>query len=156
MLISRARSLSAKIREVSFAVGRSEDANARPLHGLNITMKQELSLMNKFNAQKIIVDGMTFDSKKEALRYEELKLLQRAGAITDLQRQVKFEIIPKCKKLDGTMSRARSYIADFVYKDRGMMVVEDVKGYKGGATYELFKIKKDLMRWVHGIEVREI
>ena len=112
--------------------------------------------MNKFNAQKVIVDGMTFDSKKEALRYEELKLLQRAGAITDLQRQVKFEIIPKCKKLDGTMSRARNYIADFVYRDRGMMVVEDVKGYKGGATYELFKIKKDLMRWVHGIEVREI
>ena len=112
--------------------------------------------MNKFNAQKVTIDGLTFDSKKEALRYQELKLLQRAGAITDLQRQVKFEVVPKCPKLDGGMSRARYYIADFVYKERRMLVVEDVKGYKKGSSYELFTLKKDLMRWIHGIEVKEI
>lgn len=111
---------------------------------------------NKFNAQKVNLDGETFDSRKEALRYQELKLMQRAGVITDLQRQVKFEIIPQCKTIDGRKAQARYYIADFTYCERGMLVVEDVKGYRKGAVYELFKLKKALMRWVHGIEIKEI
>lgn len=112
--------------------------------------------MNKFNALKIVVDGQKFDSKKEMHRYEELKLMQRAGVITDLKRQVKFEIVPQCKTVDGRKAQARYYIADFTYKERGMLVVEDVKGYKHGAGYELFKLKAALMRWVHGIDVREV
>jgi hypothetical protein len=112
--------------------------------------------MNKYNARKTVVDGIAFDSKKEAIRYEELKLLQRAGAITDLQRQVKFEIVPQCMSIDGRKAQARYYIADFTYRERGMLVVEDVKGYKKGAVYELFALKKAVMRWIYGIEVREI
>lgn len=112
--------------------------------------------MNKYNAHKITVDGNKFDSKKEALRYEELKLLQRAGAISDLQRQVKFEIVPQCKTVEGRIAQARYYIADFTYKERGLLVVEDVKGYKKGAGYELFRLKAALMRWVHGIDVKEV
>lgn len=112
--------------------------------------------MNKFYAKKVTIDGQTFDSKKEALRYEELKLMQRAGVITDLKRQVKFEIIPQCKTVGGRLAQARYYIADFTYKERGMLIVEDVKGYKHGAAYELFRLKAALMRWVHGVEIREV
>ena len=111
--------------------------------------------MNKFNAQQITIDGIKFHSKKEGNRYEELKLLQRAGAITDLQRQVKFEIVPKCRQLDGSMSMAKYYIADFTYKERGMFIVEDVKGYKKGAAGELYELKRALMLWIHGIQIKE-
>lgn len=83
--------------------------------------------MNKYNAKKAEIDGITFDSKKEARRYAELKLLLRGGEIRDLRLQVEYELIPK-----QAGERACNYIADFVYQDvrTGETVVEDVKGYK--------------------------
>ena len=68
--------------------------------------------MGKYNNKKIVVNGITFDSKKEAYRYEELKILERANAIKNLARQVPFELIPKQRG-----ERAVRYIADFVYTD---------------------------------------
>lgn len=112
----------------------------------------------KYHNKKTIVDGITFDSKKEGQRYIELKLLERGGLISNLQRQVKYTLIPS-QKVDGkVVERAVTYSADFVYKDNetGQTVVEDVKGYKGGGAYEIFKIKRKLMLHVHGIRIMEV
>lgn len=108
---------------------------------------------NKYNARKAEIDGITFDSHKEAQRYAELKLLLRGGEIRDLRLQVKYELIPK-----QNGERACEYIADFVYQDArtGETVVEDVKGCKQGAAYNIFAIKRKLMLWRHGIKVVEI
>lgn len=103
--------------------------------------------MSKFKANKTILDGIQFDSKREAQRYSELKLLERAGVIQNLRLQVKFELIPKQQG-----ERACTYIADFVYEENGQTVVEDVKGMK---TKD-YIIKRKLMLWMHGIKIREI
>ena len=106
----------------------------------------------KYHAKKTELDGITFDSRKEADRYAELKLLERSGAIHNLRRQVRYELIPAQKKDGKTVERACHYIADFVYEDNGKTVVEDVKGYR---TKE-YVLKRKLMLQVHGIEVREV
>jgi len=113
---------------------------------------------NKFNARKIVDGSLTFDSKKEHSRWLELSLLERAGEISNLQRQVKFELIPKQTKSDGSCERPTSYVADFVYFDKktGKKVVEDVKGMKIGPVYNVFVIKRKLMLFKYGIEVKEI
>lgn len=106
--------------------------------------------MNKYGAKKITdpATGYVFDSKKEYHRWCELRLLERAGKITDLKRQVKYELIPK---QDG--ERAVFYVADFVYIDtaNGKTVVEDTKGVRTDA----YKIKRKLMLWVHHIKIKE-
>lgn len=102
---------------------------------------------NKYGARKVrLPDGQVFDSQKERDRWCILRLLERAGRISDLKRQVSYELIPK----QGTM-RACSYIADFTYFENGKLVVEDCKGYRT----EAYKIKKKLMLWVHGIRIKE-
>ena len=79
--------------------------------------------MNKYRNVKCVYDGLKFDSKKEAQRYAELKLLEKCGAIQNLKTQVKFCIVPKTEK----NRRARFYIADFVYTENGVHTIEDVK-----------------------------
>lgn len=107
--------------------------------------------MNKYSAKKITVDGEEFDSRKEAERYAELKLLERAGVIRDLRRQEEFLLIPKFGK-----ERSAKYHADFSYIDceTGERVVEDVKS-KATKT-EAYILRRKLMNWVHGIEIREV
>lgn len=113
--------------------------------------------MNKFNAKKITIDGKTFDSKKEASRYSELKLLEKAGQISDLDTQVTFCLIPKQTDENGrVIERACTYKADFVYTENGKRVVEDVKGFKHSNAYQLFAIKRKLMLLNHGIRIREV
>ena len=108
---------------------------------------------SKYKAKKTVVDGITFDSKKEAARYSELKLLERAGEVHELRRQVKFVLIPPQKENGKVIERECSYIADFVYNDKeGRLVVEDTKGVK---TKD-YIIKRKLMLHVHGIRVREV
>lgn len=103
--------------------------------------------MSKYGNRKMkSPDGQVFDSVKEFHRWGVLKLLERAGKISDLKRQVKYELIPK---QEG--ERACTYIADFVYYENGKLVVEDSKGFKTDA----YKIKKKLMLWVHGIRIKE-
>lgn len=113
--------------------------------------------MNKYNAKRITIDGKTFDSKKEANRYSELKLLEKAGAISDLETQVTFDLIPKQVDDSGkVVERACTYKADFVYTENGKRVVEDVKGYKYNNAYQLFVIKRKLMLLCYGIRIREV
>lgn len=108
--------------------------------------------MAKYGNRKVSRDGIEFDSVKECQRYCELKLMQRAGLISDLQMQVSFELIPSQRIAGKVVERACSYVADFVYQQDGQTVVEDTKGFK---TPE-YIIKRKLMLWVHGIRIREI
>lgn len=108
--------------------------------------------MQKYRNKKITIDGITFDSRKEANRWMELKLLERAGEITDLQRQVKYELIPSQRIKGKVVERPCKYVADFVYKENGKTIVEDTKGVRT----EGYIIKRKLMLQVHGIMIREV
>lgn len=113
---------------------------------------------NKYGARKVTdpITGEVFDSAKEHRRWCELRLLERAGKISKLRRQVKFVLIPA--QYEGTykLESETSYIADFVYKDEnGKEIVEDTKGYKRGAAYQLFVIKRKLMLQKFGILILE-
>lgn len=108
--------------------------------------------LSKYHSRKVTRDGITFDSMKECKRYQELALLERAGQISDLQRQVKFELIPSQRVNGKVVERACHYVADFVYIEDGQKVVEDTKGFK---TKD-YIIKRKLMLHVHGIEIREV
>lgn len=128
----------------------------------------------KYKNKKVVYEGITFDSQKEARRYYELKLLQRAGEIKDLELQKEFELIPaqyesferygkKGQRLkDGKRCIEKScvYKADFTYTDTksGKTVVEDVKGYvdPSSAGFAKFVIKRKLMLYIHGIRIKEI
>ncbi len=87
-----------------------------------------------------------YASQREAKRAAELKLLERSGEITDLREQVEYVLIPK-----QTGERACKYIADFVFKEGGITVVEDCKGYRD----PVYRIKRKLMLSVHAIRIRE-
>ena len=106
---------------------------------------------NKYQAQKTEVDGITFDSRHEAHRYRELKLLERAHEISDLKLQVAFELQPSFQH-KGHIIRAIKYIADFTYIDKdGKIHIEDAKGMK---TKE-YQLKKKLMLY-KGWEIEEV
>lgn len=108
---------------------------------------------SKYNSKKIVVDGQKFDSKKEARRYQELLLLEKAGEIKNLCRQVKFVLIPSQRDENGkVVERECSYKADFTYEEGIKTVVEDVKGYR---TKE-YIIKRKLMLYQYGIRIREV
>ena len=105
-------------------------------------------MRNKYNAKKVKLDGFTFDSKAEARRYGELKLLQKAGKISKLDVHPKISIHVNDKFVCN-------YIADFNYYDqerRGKNVYEDVKGVKT----PVYNLKKKLVKAIYGIEIREI
>ena len=123
------------------------------------------STKNKYNAKSVEYDGIQFDSQKEALRYKELTFLISQGIITDLQRQVKYLLIPAQRepatvgkrggiKQGKLIEHECSYMADFVYKvvESGEIVVEDTKGMR---TKD-YIIKRKLMLFVYGIRIKEI
>ena len=113
---------------------------------------------SKYQNKKIVRDGITFDSMKEYRRWVELSLLQRAGTIQELERQVKFQLLPaQYEKSDGKkrgkcLERAVNYVADFVYIEDGVKVVEDTKGFK---TKD-YILKRKMMLYFHGIRIKEI
>ena len=109
---------------------------------------------NKYRAEKVTVDGKTFDSRREAKRYAELALLQKAGAIRDLECQKRYRLIPTQRKDGKVVERPVDYVADFVYIDTatGALVVEDTKGFK---TKD-YIIKRKLMLQVYGVQIREV
>lgn len=119
---------------------------------------------SKYHARKTTVDGETFDSIKEARRFAELKMLEKAGEISGLERQVKFVLIPAQREPDDVgprggvirgklLERECAYIADFTYRDaEGRQIVEDTKGVR---TPE-YIIKRKLMLWIHGIRIKEL
>ena len=123
-------------------------------------------MRNKYQAIKCSYDGIQFDSRKEMRRYQDLLLLQRAGAILNLRRQVKYILIPaqyetyerygkkgqELKPGRRLLEKECSYIADFVYEENGKEIVEDTKGIK---TKD-YIIKRKLMLFIHGIRVKEV
>lgn len=117
------------------------------------TCTGQVKTRSKYKNQKVVVNEIKFDSKKEAKRYQELLLMQRAGLITDLKRQVPFTLVPVFS-LNKNRYRPLIYIADFVYKENGIEVVEDVKASKTYQT-DVYKIKKKLMAYIYGIEIKE-
>lgn len=105
---------------------------------------------SKYRARKTVVDGIQFDSAKEAKRYTKLRDMEMAGEIQELRLQVPFEILPSFE-CDGVKYRGMKYIADFVYYRNGVRVVEDVKGAK---TPE-YRMKKKLMAYMNHINIKE-
>ena len=123
-----------------------------------VSLIQKYGQRNKYGAIATWVDGIRFHSKKEAERYVMLKRWQSEGKIKNLERQVSYDI-----EVNGI--KVCRYIADFRYDkrtrvrnkpDRWERVVEDVKGMKRGVPYQMFLLKKDLMRAVHGVNIAEI
>ena len=109
---------------------------------------------SKYYNKKTEVDGITFDSKHEAHRWVELKYLERIGEIRELERQHTFELLPAQYDEHGKcVERSVKYIADFIYYDKiGNLVVEDAKGMKTDA----YKLKKKMMRYFNGIDIKEV
>lgn len=105
---------------------------------------------SKYHAKKTTVDGIQFDSAKEAKRYEKLRDMQEAGEIQGLRLQVPFELLPSFE-CDGVKYRGMRYVADFVYYRDGKHVVEDCKGFK---TAE-YKLKKKLMAYINHVNIEE-
>ena len=114
--------------------------------------------MNKFGNHKVVLDGETFDSKHEATRWCELRYMERAGLITDLHRQVAYELIPvqRSPETGKVVERACKYIADFVYivKATQKVVVEDAKS--PATRTDAYRIKKKLMLKKYNIEIKEV
>ena len=111
-------------------------------------------IRNKYKAKKAVVDGIVFDSRKEAKRYTELKKLEEMGSIRDLSLQVQFELIPSFEiVIDGKKRKRRrmEYIADFVYYINNTRIVEDVKGRKT----EVYKIKKKIFEYKFKTTIKE-
>lgn len=127
-------------------------------------------LYNKYNARKVAVDGIAFDSVREARRYKELKLMQQAGKISDLRLQVPFELVPALYEHSGEIytkgkrkgqpkrgkcvEKAVIYKADFVYTENGCQIVEDAKG----VPTKDYIIKRKLFKQIYGkeYEFREV
>lgn len=112
------------------------------------------SKTSKYRSIKTKLDGKTFDSRKEARRYAELKLQQKAGLIEELETQVTFELLPTQRKADGKAEKCVRYIADFVYLKNGRRIVEDVKSEITRKKPD-YVIKRKLMLHVHKIELNE-
>ena len=124
--------------------------------------------MSKYGNRKVTVDGISFDSVREARRYKELKLLLLAGEIIGLQMQVPFELVPAQFEETGEVyskgprkgqpkqgkciEKSIVYVADFVYWQNGKRIVEDTKGVR---TTE-YIIKRKLMLHKYGIRIREV
>lgn len=108
-------------------------------------------MYRKYKNTKTTFNNIVFDSKKEANRYKELLLLQKAGIITDLKMQVPYILVPAFN-LNKKRYRQMTYIADFVYKENGKEIVEDTKGFRT----DVYKIKKKLMAYIYEIEIKEI
>ena len=121
----------------------------------------------KYKSKSIIIDGIVFQSKKEGRRWTELRMLERAGEITNLQRQVPYLLIPEQRapstdvykkgsragqpKPGPVLERRVVYIADFVYQENGETVVEDAKGMR---TKE-YVLKRKMMLYRYGIRIKE-
>ena len=105
--------------------------------------------MNKYHAKKEVVDGITFDSRHEAARYRQLKLMEKAKAIQDLQTQVRFPLIKKSK-----YGREIVYVADFVYYENGVMVVEDAKSAITKKN-PVYRLKKRMMAEFRNVVIKE-
>ena len=113
-------------------------------------------MQNKYRNEPTEFNGIKFQSKKEAQRFAELKLLERAGEITDLQLQRVFTLIGAQRDKEGKIiERPCKYIADFAYKDQtGKLIVEDAKS--PATRTDVYKVKRKLMLSIYGIRIKEV
>ena len=107
--------------------------------------------MNKYRNRR---EG-GFDSRKERERYSQLQLMEYAGQIHGLRRQVRFELVPVQHRPGKSALRGVSYVADFTYYRDGQLIVEDVKS-PATAREPAYIIKKKLMYWRYKIDIQEI
>lgn len=108
---------------------------------------------NKYGARKVVMNGLKFDSVREASRWNDLQALENGGYISQLERQIRFVLAPAVTLHGETRKKtALRYVADFRYFDvkAGHFVVEDAKGHETPVS----RIKRHLMKSVHGIDVR--
>jgi hypothetical protein len=103
---------------------------------------------NKYRNTRVVVDGIEFDSIKEAKRYGTLKILQKAGEISDLKLQVRMDILVNSKKI-------AAYIADFTYMEKGSYVVEDVKS-EFTRKNPVYRLKKKLIEAIYNLKIKEV
>lgn len=135
---------------------RPIDTETRPV-GNDISSRRVIAV-SKYKNKKITYEGLTFDSRKEWLRYLQLKAMWQQGKIRNLELQKEFVLVP-AQYINGKCAeRAIKYVADFYYYDmeKKESVCEDVKGYRDGAAYRIFVIKRKLMLREHGIKVIEV
>lgn len=110
---------------------------------------------SKYLNKRTKLDGINFDSEKEAGRYADLMTMQKAGIISNLERQKPFELQPAFYDSKGIKHQPIRYVADFVYTDeQGKQVIEDVKS-EGTRKNQLYRMKKKMMLY-HGWEIKEI
>lgn len=127
--------------------------NRRSMVEMRDQPAQRAKAGQKYGNTKVLDAGLKFDSKAEHKRWQYLAVLERAGEILDLRMQVPFELIAAQVAPSGKKHRPTVYLADFVYRlPCGSCVVEDVKG----AVTPEFRLKRKLMLYVHGIEIKEI
>lgn len=119
---------------------------------------------NKYHAEKCEYNGEVFDSKREREFYGQLKLLERCGQVSNIRRQVEYELIPAQREPDSigkrggvkrgkTIEAAIKYRADFVYTDRdGVEIVVDTKGFR---TKD-YILKRKMMLYFHNIRIKEV
>ena len=105
--------------------------------------RQPVQKESKYHAQKTEVDGIKFDSKKESRQWKELCMLEASGGISNLRRQVSFELQPKYTTKDGRKIRSISYVADFLYERDGQTYVQDSKGMKT----DIYKLKRKMFEY---------
>lgn len=105
---------------------------------------------SKYHAKRTSVDGIVFDSKREADRYLVLKSMEEDGTIEDLRRQVRYELVPAFN-VDGKHYRPVYYVADFVYVEDGKETVEDVKGM----VTDVYRLKSKLFAKRYGMSIKE-
>ena len=120
--------------------------------GKDTSQKKVAQNGSKYGNKKIEVLGIKFDSKREARRYLDLKAMEAAGQIQNLQLQVKFLLLPS-QRVDGkAVEKPVYYVADFQYKQNGKTIVEDSKGHR---TKD-YILKRKMLLYFHGIQVREV
>ncbi len=117
--------------------------------GLRLSAKEYLAQVTSKQprvrgAKRKIIDGIGFDSTREARRYQDLALMQSAGQIFELRRQVPYPIFIKGIKICD-------WRADFVYRESGVIVVEDSKGWKT----DVYRLKKKMIEAEYGFKIRE-
>lgn len=105
---------------------------------------------SKYHARETVIDGITFDSRREADRYLVLKSMEKDGLIENLRRQVRYELVPAFD-VDGKHYRPVFYVADFVYVEDGKEIVEDVKGMRT----DTYKLKSKLFARRYGTSIKE-
>ena len=144
--------------QMTCKIGRTYDSNhptcrSCELQEVALCRGQLQAKSSKYKSKKVALDGITFDSKKEAARWYQLKIMEKAGAISDLQRQVVFELQPAAV-INGRKKPRLKYLSDFTYLENGKLVVEDVKS---AATKKLstYRVKLHLMKTIHNIEIKE-